>query len=202
MGHAAKEPIDEKKLEKNLRLNFMTKDRLVMTEFCKLILLPKEVHFLAKFLVITSNLIKDKSPLEEKIKRDILTKVRRTTPRNRKKPITRINYSLEDIEIFRTIATFLRHHPEWDITSLKELALKFGTNEYKLKRGFREFFGMTVFQFLKNERLKNAHLSIRNTREQFKKIAQQNGFRNASHFTREFRARYGYTPTELRNNSN
>ena len=108
---------------------------------------------------------------------------------------------MDDIEIIRNIGNHLRHHPEKDITSLKKLALEFGTNEYKLKRGFKEFFGMTVFRFLKNERLMNAHLSIRNTNEQFKNIAKMNGFRNASHFTKEFRSRYGYTPRQLRKNS-
>src|SRR5690606_19843126 len=107
----------------------------------------------------------------------------------------------DDIETIRNIGNRLRHHPERDITSLQRLALQFGTNEYKLKRGLKESFGITVFRPLRNERLKNARLSIRNTNEQFKNIAKMNGSRNASHFTPQFRARYGYTPRQLRENS-
>ena len=82
-----------------------------------------------------------------------------------------------------------------------ELAHEFGTNEYKLKKGFKELYGMTVFQFLKNERLRNAHVLVKSSTVPFKRIARQNGFKNATHFSREFKARYGYTPSDLRANS-
>ena len=189
------------KMKKNLKLKFMTSDGLVMSEFCKLMLLPNECHLSARIMVVTSNIIKDKATLEGKQRRKILARIDRLISNRQDTPKIKSIFNMADIEIIRNIGNYLRHHPEKDITSLKKLALEFGTNEYKLKRGFKEFFGMTVFRFLKNERLKNAHLSIRNTNEQFKNIAKMNGFRNASHFTQEFRARYGYTPRQLRENS-
>lgn len=189
------------KMKKNLKLKFMTKDGLVITEFCKLMIIPKESHFSARIVVITANIIKDKNSREGKLKRKILAKIDRLKSNRWDTTKVRSTLNLDDIEKIRTIGTYLRHHPERKVPSLKQLAREFGTNEYKLKRGFREFFGMSVFRFLKNERLMNAHVAIRSTNEPFKRIAYRNGFRNASHFTREFRLRYGYTPRELRKNS-
>jgi len=189
------------KMKKNLRLKFTAKDGLVITEFCKLIIIPKKSHFPARIVVITANIIKDRTSVEGKLKRKILAKIDRLKSNRRDTTKVKSILNLDDIENSRTIGTYLRHHPEREIPSLKQLALEFGTNEYKLKRGFKEFFGMSVFRFLKNERLMNAHFAIRNTHEPFKRIAYRYGFRSASHFTREFRSRYGYTPRELRKNS-
>ena len=200
-NHQIRNLLANGKIKKNLRLKFMTKDGLVITEFCKLMIIPKESHFSARIMAITANIIKDKTSREVKLKRKILARIERPKSNKRDTIKTKSILNLDDIEKIRTIGTYLRHHPEREVPSLKQLALEFGTNEYKLKRGFKEFFGMSVFRFLKNERLMNAHLAIRNTNEQFKEIAYRNGFRNASHFAKEFRSRYGYTPRELRKNS-
>ncbi|MCM4167370.1 HTH-type transcriptional activator RhaS [Arenibacter antarcticus] len=188
-------------LERNLRLNFMTKDGLELAEFCKVILVPKGAHPKARLMLITSDIVKNKTKLEGKFQQQLLRDIHHPKPGSGNSNYKRNFLSIADIENIRAIGTYLRHHFEKEALSLKDLALNFGTNEFKLKRGFKELFGMTVFKFLKNERLKNAYISVRNTQESFKLIAQQNGFRNASHFSREFKARYGYTPSELRKNS-
>lgn len=78
------------------------------------------------------------------------------------------------------------------------MALKFWTNEYKLKKGFKELNGMTVFQFLKEERLRKAHVLVEHSNKSFKEIAKMVGFKNSTHFSREFNIRYGYRPKALR----
>ncbi|MBJ7880508.1 helix-turn-helix domain-containing protein [Gelidibacter salicanalis] len=182
--------------ETELKLDFKNSKGLKHSEYCKVIIFPEDSHSSARLMIITSNVTNNKTRLENKLKQNILQKIHQPATKNERRKEGK--FRLEDIKIIRAIGTYIRHHPEKEISSLRELALNFGINEFKLKRGFKATFGMTVFQFLKNERLKNSHLFVRNTQEPFKRIAYQNGFKNASLFTREFRVRYGYTPSDLR----
>ncbi len=182
--------------EADFKLHFKTIKGLKHSEFCKVVYFPEATNCSARLMVITSNVTNNKARLEQKLQQRIEQKIHQPTYKKTQK--TEGVLKLEDKKTIRAIGTYIRHHPEREISSLRELALRFGTNEFKLKTGFKAIFGMTVFQYLKNERLKNAHLFVRNTQESFKRIAYQNGFKNASHFTREFKKRYGYTPRELR----
>ena len=105
---------------------------------------------------------------------------------------------LSDIDKIRAIGEYIKSHLEEELPSLKDMALAFGTNEFKLKRGFKELYGMTVFQFLKEERLRKAHIIVDHSDKSFKEIAKMVGFKSATHFSREFKKRYGYRPKELR----
>jgi AraC-like DNA-binding protein len=73
-----------------------------------------------------------------------------------------------------------------------------GTNEYKLKYGFKQIYGTTIFRFLTQERLRKSKTLIQHSSLSLKEIAYMNGFKSAAHFSRAFRDKYGKTPTELR----
>jgi AraC-like DNA-binding protein len=81
--------------------------------------------------------------------------------------------------------------------TLKELSRIFGTNEYKLKNGFKHIFKTTIQQFYNSERLKRAQLLIQYTKIPLKTIAIMTGFSTYPNFSRAFKIKFGYSPSDL-----
>lgn len=84
------------------------------------------------------------------------------------------------------------------LPSLQVLAQKFGTNEYKLKAGFRHFFKTSIYKFYNEERLKKAYFMVEHTVIPLKNISLMNGFNNYSNFSKSFKKRFGFSPYELK----
>ena len=185
--------------DSTIRLVFRTKLNLQLPAFCKLVVLPQKKFPKSRYALLSSDIIKNSELYERKLQSKILNQIQ--LPKSKRSVVKKSFLNVSDLETFRAIGTYLRNNLDKDAPSLMELAHEFGTNEYKLKKGFKELYGMTVFQFLKNERLRNAHVLVKSSTVPFKRIARQNGFKNATHFSREFKARYGYTPSDLRANS-
>jgi AraC-like DNA-binding protein len=82
--------------------------------------------------------------------------------------------------------------------SLAQLARMCGTNEFKLKRGFKEVFNETVFGYFNSVRLEEARLLVLSTKKTLTEIAGEMGFAHPQHFSRAFRKRFGVAPGELR----
>src|SRR5690554_6470486 len=81
---------------------------------------------------------------------------------------------------------------------LDKLANMFGTAEIKLKYGYKQMYGNTVFRFLKSERMKKGKLLLENTSLPIKTIAEMCGYLNPSHFSKDFRAEFGVAPRGMR----
>ncbi len=82
--------------------------------------------------------------------------------------------------------------------SLVELAHRVGTNERKLSEAFKRVHGMTAFQFLREQRLRQSCVLLRETDQPISLIAEQIGYKNSGDFTTLFRTRFGMTPREYR----
>ena len=78
--------------------------------------------------------------------------------------------------------------------SAAELALAVGMSEKALNAGFRELFGTTVFETLRNERLEHARIALENTDLSVKEIATRIGYNQVTNFTTAFAMRYGMPP--------
>jgi AraC family transcriptional regulator, transcriptional activator of the genes for pyochelin and ferripyochelin receptors len=85
--------------------------------------------------------------------------------------------------------------------SLTELAAIAGINEFKLKNGFKELYGNTVFGYLADLRLALAQEALQAGRKTATEIAFDLGYSSLQHFSSRFKEKYGVTPTELRNRS-
>lgn len=83
------------------------------------------------------------------------------------------------------------------LPSIKELASKFGTNDCKLKDGFKHFFHTTIYQFYTEERLKRAYIMIEQTDIPLKNISSMTGFNDYPNFSKSFKKHYGVSPKEL-----
>lgn len=82
--------------------------------------------------------------------------------------------------------------------TLSELAKLVGINEYKLKRGFKELFGTTVFGYLSDFRLEKAKLELLDTNKSIGDIAYTLGYCSPQHFASAFRKKFGISPREFR----
>lgn len=82
--------------------------------------------------------------------------------------------------------------------NLKELARKVGTYEKKLSQAFRKQLGKTVFEFVRDERLRLSQQLLKDTSLSVTDIAAESGFSSAANFATAFRKKLGVTPTEYR----
>lgn len=84
-----------------------------------------------------------------------------------------------------------------DLPTLDQLALQVGMNRRKLTEGFRKVFGTTVFDYLQEYRLREAHRMLCDEEANVSTVAYRVGYSSA-HFSIAFRKRYGISPSEVR----
>lgn len=82
--------------------------------------------------------------------------------------------------------------------SLKDLAHVVGTNEFNLKKYFKEVFGMTVFNYLHEARMEASRRELCKPGSTIHDVAQRVGYKHATHFTAAFKKYHGMLPTKLR----
>ena len=81
--------------------------------------------------------------------------------------------------------------------SLAELAQQIGFNTTKLKREFKEVFGVPVFKYLQNQRLVQAHDLISKQQSTVQEAAWHVGYDSLSSFSNAFAKKFGYRPSEI-----
>jgi AraC-like DNA-binding protein len=106
----------------------------------------------------------------------------------------------EDALLIQKLYDYILAHLEEPLPSLKVLSSEFGTNEHKLKDGFRHFFKTSIYQFYNDERLKRAYFMIENTGIPLKNISVMNGFNDYPNFSKSFKKRFGFSPYEIKRN--
>jgi AraC-like DNA-binding protein len=104
----------------------------------------------------------------------------------------------KDRRILQEINHYISKNLERPLPNLETLAHNFGTNEFKLKYGFKQLYNTTVFRFLKTERLKKGKILLENTSLPVKIIAPMCGYSSSSHFTKDFKIEYGVSPKKIR----
>jgi AraC family transcriptional regulator, transcriptional activator of the genes for pyochelin and ferripyochelin receptors len=108
-----------------------------------------------------------------------------------------INLKASDVEKIyqaRDILTKNYDHPP----SLIDLAKKIGINDNKLKYGFREVFGTTVFGYSRDYRLELAQKLLQEQKQNVRTVVNTVGYANQSHFAAAFKRKFGITPQDCR----
>ncbi|MEM9077546.1 MAG: AraC family transcriptional regulator [Bacteroidota bacterium] len=82
--------------------------------------------------------------------------------------------------------------------SLNELSKIIGLNTFKLKKDFKELFGVPVFKYLQNERMNKAHHLIRSNEATVQEAAWHVGYDSLSSFSNAFTKKFGFRPSEIR----
>lgn len=81
--------------------------------------------------------------------------------------------------------------------SLIELSRKAGINDNKLKKGFKELTGDTVFGYLNKIRMEKAYHYLSKEKKSVNEVAFLVGYKNAQHFTMAFKKRYNILPSSI-----
>ena len=100
-----------------------------------------------------------------------------------------------DIKIIKQAKDYIHENLEIELT-LKIIARAVGTNETKLKTGFKKLYGKTFSEILRNERLNNAKVLVEDGKLSIKEIAHKCGYKSISMFRLRFKERFGITPTQ------
>ncbi|WZB68552.1 helix-turn-helix transcriptional regulator [Achromobacter xylosoxidans] len=79
---------------------------------------------------------------------------------------------------------------------MPELARRAGVNVNKLTTGFRRVFGCSVYAFVREQRMAQAHALLAAGEMSVSQAAYACGYTD-SHFTKAFQRRYGVLPSAL-----
>lgn len=82
--------------------------------------------------------------------------------------------------------------------TLRMLSKAVALNEFKLKAGYRQIFGLSIFDSLQGARMEKARELLHTTNEPLKHICILTGYPRMTNFITAFRKRFGYTPGSLR----
>jgi AraC-like DNA-binding protein len=82
--------------------------------------------------------------------------------------------------------------------TLLDLARRVGVNDNKLKLGFREVFGTTVFGYLHNYRMEMAQMLLQEGQQSVAEVASHVGYSNPGHFAAAFKRKFGMSPKVCR----
>lgn len=100
--------------------------------------------------------------------------------------------------LIRAVYDYVLAHLAQPLPHLRTLARLFGTNEHKLKAGFKHCFDTSVYQFYHEERLKRSFTMVQQTLLPLHLVAEGNGFRTYPNFCRAFKKRFGISASDLR----
>ncbi len=79
---------------------------------------------------------------------------------------------------------------------IEELCKKFYINSFKLKKGFKQIYGMTISGYIQYYRLYYAYNCFLQGDANVSECAWKVGYTNVSHFIAAFRRQFGFTPGE------
>ena len=82
--------------------------------------------------------------------------------------------------------------------TVKEMAEIVGLSIPYFQKLFKENIGIPPIEYLRDLRLEKARELLGTTFLQIQEIRSKVGIQNDSHFTRDFKKKYGVTPTEYR----
>ena len=84
--------------------------------------------------------------------------------------------------------------------SIKEIAYKSAINECYLKKDFKAYYGMTIFEMLQKHRMENAKQLLQKRNSIIKDVALKVGYQHAGNFSKTFAKYFGMTPGEYKKN--
>lgn len=81
---------------------------------------------------------------------------------------------------------------------VKDVSMHVGINQNKLQNGFKNLYGSTVHEFIKQHRLQLVKDLLLNTDLQMGEISDRVGISSKSYFSKLFKERYGLSPKQFK----
>ncbi len=92
-------------------------------------------------------------------------------------------------QVQKTLSEQYHHSP-----SISELSKQIGMSESKLKKSFKQFYGMTIGEQLQQLRMSQAQTLLGQHNKNISQIANELGYEHASNFITAFKRHFGLTP--------
>lgn len=117
-----------------------------------------------------------------------------------KVPVNEIKLQPYELSKLREAWDYLLHHIEHPGTVI-DLSHAIGLNDFKLKKGFKQLYGITIFEFLLEARMEKARRLLQETDMTVHAVAIGVGYKNISSFTVAFKKKFGLLPSEVQGNN-
>jgi AraC-like DNA-binding protein len=106
-------------------------------------------------------------------------------------------FKKEDLDKIYDAKLFIEQNMLKEFTLL-DLSRMVGLNDFKLKKGFKELFGSTVFSYLSELKMDYAKRLLLDEKKPIYETAMILGYSEPHHFSAAFKRRFGYSPGELK----
>jgi AraC-like DNA-binding protein len=102
-----------------------------------------------------------------------------------------------ETEAFYALKEYLDQHFADDL-SLRGLSRTFGMNEFKLKKGFKELFSNTIFEYIHDLKMTYARELLLDHKKYVNEVSSLVGYKNPNHFSTAFKRKFGTSPSALK----
>ncbi|WP_437918671.1 helix-turn-helix domain-containing protein [Sphingobacterium sp. LRF_L2] len=116
---------------------------------------------------------------------------------NGEKKASTVKLGKDDRDRIHYAAHLLREQLDLPMTII-ELSRHVGVNQTKLKSGFREMFGTSVFGYLQEIKMHHAKQALLDTDISIQEIGYKLGYQNTSNFSIAFKKFHGCSPIKMR----
>lgn len=106
-------------------------------------------------------------------------------------------YTDADLILAERTSIYLKRNISKNL-SLNDIARAMATNRNKLSRVFKVYFGMTVFCWLREQRMILAANMLRNTAESIQEVSYSVGYPDSNNFSTAFKRAYCFSPLQYR----
>lgn len=139
----------------------------------------------------------DYEELDEILSRLVERCARRTAPPPQTVRLTEAAPASEKDDVIGTVKRYIQEHIQEDIY-IADIAKQVFLNEQYLMRTFKKATGLSILEFITNERLRLAQTLLVDTDLPINRVADAVGYGNYSYFTRLFKRSLGVTPQVFR----
>jgi AraC-like DNA-binding protein len=114
-------------------------------------------------------------------------------------PVNEVKLQPYELSKLREAWEYLLHHLDHPGT-LMDLSHAIGLNDFKLKKGFKQLYGITIFEFLLEARMEKARRLLQENTMTVHAVAISVGYKNISSFTVAFKKKFNLLPSEVQGN--
>jgi AraC-like DNA-binding protein len=112
------------------------------------------------------------------------------------RPVKQCGLTSRDRDILHGVKEYL--HQNFHLNhSLDELSKRFGINQNKLKKCFKELFGVPVIEYLYNLKMEQAKIMLYEQGMYVSEVSSIVGYKNANHFSTAFKRKFGVKPSKV-----
>lgn len=104
----------------------------------------------------------------------------------------------EDLQKLFMISNILKDHLHGTPPSIDELAREAGMSASKLKRGFKQVFGIPPYQYYLKAKMGEARTLLESKDYAISEVGHMLGYSNLSKFSQAFKKEFGMTPRQYR----